>query len=95
MSPVAGLGQGDRAESGRPQPARARRDDPIDTTDHGDLDGGHSEPLGPEDPREVAGPHLPAWIGEGAMGAVHLSHTRGSRAVALEVIRRECTGCTT
>ncbi|MFF3501659.1 hypothetical protein [Streptomyces sp. NPDC003247] len=91
MSPVPGLGQGDRAESGRPQPARARRDDPIDTTDNGDPYGGHLEPLGPEDPREVAGYRLLARIGEGGRGAVCLSHTRGRQAVALKVIRREHT----
>ncbi|MFI0983484.1 serine/threonine-protein kinase [Streptomyces sp. NPDC021093] len=46
-------------------------------------------PLGPEDPRETAGYHLHARIGEGGMGTVYLSHTRGNQPVALKVIRRE------
>ncbi|MFI5807820.1 serine/threonine-protein kinase [Streptomyces sp. NPDC051561] len=46
-------------------------------------------PLGPEDPRETAGYHLLARIGEGGMGTVYLSHTRGNQPVALKVIRRE------
>lgn len=46
-------------------------------------------PLGPEDPREVAGYRLLARIGEGGMGRVYLSRTRGNQPVALKVIRRE------
>ncbi|WP_406344237.1 serine/threonine-protein kinase [Streptomyces sp. NBC_00648] len=46
-------------------------------------------PLGPEDPRETAGYQLLARIGEGGMGTVYLSHTRGGQPVALKVIRRE------
>ncbi|MFE6667675.1 protein kinase [Streptomyces sp. NPDC057697] len=46
-------------------------------------------PLGPDDPRETAGYRLLARIGEGGMGTVYLSHTRGGQAVALKVIRRE------
>ncbi|MEW2413967.1 serine/threonine-protein kinase [Streptomyces sp. NPDC046866] len=45
--------------------------------------------LGPDDPREVAGYRLLARIGEGGMGAVYLSRTRGNQPVALKVIRRE------
>ncbi|MGW1651377.1 serine/threonine-protein kinase [Streptomyces atratus] len=46
-------------------------------------------PLGPDDPREAAGYRLLARIGEGGMGTVYLSHTRGGQAVALKLIRRE------
>ncbi|MFD5251833.1 serine/threonine-protein kinase [Streptomyces bobili] len=46
-------------------------------------------PLGPEDPRELAGYRLLARIGEGGMGCVYLSRTRGNQPVALKVIRRE------
>ncbi|WP_030827584.1 MULTISPECIES: serine/threonine protein kinase [Streptomyces] len=46
-------------------------------------------PLDPEDPREVAGYRLLARIGEGGMGCVYLSRTRGNQPVALKVIRRE------
>ncbi|MFH8288885.1 serine/threonine-protein kinase [Streptomyces sp. NPDC018059] len=46
-------------------------------------------PLGPQDPREAAGYSLLARIGEGGMGTVYLSHTRGGQPVALKVIRRE------
>ncbi|UFQ15996.1 MULTISPECIES: serine/threonine-protein kinase [Streptomyces] len=46
-------------------------------------------PLGPQDPREAAGYRLLARIGEGGMGTVYLSHTRGGQPVALKVIRRE------
>lgn len=46
-------------------------------------------PLGPQDPREIAGYRLIARIGEGGMGTVYLSHTRGGQAVALKLIRRE------
>ncbi|MDV9170547.1 protein kinase [Streptomyces sp. W16] len=46
-------------------------------------------PLGPDDPRDVAGYRLLARIGEGGMGSVYLSRTRGNQPVALKVIRRE------
>jgi serine/threonine protein kinase len=55
------------------------------TTSTGDI----LSPLGPQDPRETAGYHLQARIGEGGMGTVYLSHTRGGQPVALKVIRRE------
>ncbi|MDQ1069617.1 serine/threonine protein kinase [Streptomyces canus] len=53
-----------------------------------EIAGGLS-PLGPDDPREVAGYRLLARIGEGGMGSVYLSRTRGKQPVALKVIRRE------
>ncbi|QKW08371.1 transporter substrate-binding domain-containing protein [Streptomyces sp. NA04227] len=46
-------------------------------------------PLGAEDPREVSGYPLVARIGEGGMGSVYLSRTRGGQPVALKLIRRE------
>ncbi|MFF1687841.1 MULTISPECIES: serine/threonine-protein kinase [unclassified Streptomyces] len=46
-------------------------------------------PLDPIDPRETAGYRLLARIGEGGMGTVYLSHTRGGQPVAFKVIRRE------
>ncbi|MEU6664320.1 serine/threonine-protein kinase [Streptomyces sp. NPDC046821] len=46
-------------------------------------------PLNPADPRETAGYRLLARIGEGGMGTVYLSHTRGGQPVAFKVIRRE------
>ncbi|GGL72465.1 hypothetical protein GCM10010129_15220 [Streptomyces fumigatiscleroticus] len=55
------------------------------TTSTGDI----LSPLGPQDPRETAGYRLLARIGEGGMGTVYLSHTRGGQPVALKVIRRE------
>nr|WP_246596698.1 serine/threonine-protein kinase [Streptomyces aurantiacus] len=51
--------------------------------------GSRLSPLGPDDPREVAGYRLLARIGEGGMGSVYLSRTRGNQPVALKVIRRE------
>ncbi|NGN66344.1 serine/threonine protein kinase [Streptomyces sp. A7024] len=45
--------------------------------------------LGPDDPREISGYALRARLGEGGMGTVYLSHTRGGRPVALKVVRRE------
>ncbi|MFF2509423.1 serine/threonine-protein kinase [Streptomyces sp. NPDC058067] len=46
-------------------------------------------PLDPVDPRETAGYRLLARVGEGGMGTVYLSHTRGGQPVAFKVIRRE------
>ncbi|MEU6756816.1 serine/threonine-protein kinase [Streptomyces sp. NPDC046685] len=46
-------------------------------------------PLGPGDPREVSGYRLLARIGEGGMGSVYLTRTRGRQPAALKVIRRE------
>ncbi|MEU1407735.1 serine/threonine-protein kinase [Streptomyces sp. NPDC005728] len=46
-------------------------------------------PLDPLDPRETAGYQLLARLGEGGMGTVYLSHTRGGQPVAFKVIRRE------
>ncbi|UUU41190.1 serine/threonine-protein kinase [Streptomyces sp. NBC_00162] len=54
------------------------------TADHAVL-----SPLGPNDPQEIAGYRLLARIGEGGMGSVYLSRTRGNQPVALKVIRRE------
>lgn len=65
--------------------------------DHGTGTGsgtGHGalRPLAAGDPREIAGYGLLARIGEGGMGSVYLSRTRGSRPVALKMIRREYAG---
>lgn len=46
-------------------------------------------PLSPLDPRETAGYRLLARLGEGGMGTVYLSHTRGGQPVAFKVIRQE------
>ncbi|MGW2677994.1 serine/threonine-protein kinase [Streptomyces sp. NPDC001436] len=46
-------------------------------------------PLSPLDPRETAGYRLLARLGEGGMGTVYFSHTRGGQPVAFKVIRRE------
>ncbi|GHG53541.1 serine/threonine-protein kinase [Streptomyces griseocarneus] len=54
--------------------------------------GGALRPLTAADPREIAGYRLLARIGEGGMGSVYLSHTRGNQPVALKVIRREYAG---
>ncbi|MFD7259229.1 protein kinase [Streptomyces sp. NPDC059874] len=47
------------------------------------------KPLGPDDPSEVSGYELLARIGEGGMGSVYLTRTRGEQPVALKLIRRE------
>ncbi|MFD3700578.1 serine/threonine-protein kinase [Streptomyces sp. NPDC058646] len=62
-------------------------------SDHG-AGAGHAalRPLAAGDPREIAGYGLLARIGEGGMGSVYLSRTRGSRPVALKMIRREYAG---
>lgn len=46
-------------------------------------------PLRPDEPRDVADYRLLARIGEGGMGSVYLSLTRGGQPVALKLIRRE------
>ncbi|MER6303080.1 serine/threonine-protein kinase [Kitasatospora sp. NPDC001539] len=48
--------------------------------------------LGTDEPQEIAGYRLLARIGEGGMGSVYLSRTRGNQPVALKVIRREFAG---
>ncbi|WNZ11080.1 serine/threonine-protein kinase [Streptomyces sp. 11x1] len=47
------------------------------------------EPLRTEDPREIAGYPLYARIGEGGMGTVYLSRSRGGQPVALKLVRPE------
>lgn len=56
----------------------------MTSQDHTDM-----PPLRPGDPREVAGYPLLRRIGEGGMGAVYLSRTRGGQPVAIKVIREE------
>ncbi|MFD7060488.1 serine/threonine-protein kinase [Streptomyces sp. NPDC059906] len=52
-------------------------------------DTGGLRGLGPGDPLEISGYPVHARIGEGGMGTVYLSRTRGNRPIALKVIRRE------
>ncbi|WP_237535849.1 serine/threonine-protein kinase [Streptomyces sp. SID3343] len=47
------------------------------------------EPLHPGDPHEVAGYRLRGRLGQGGMGSVYLSYTRGGQPVALKVVRPE------
>jgi serine/threonine protein kinase len=53
------------------------------------MPGAVPKPLRAEDPREIAGYPLHARIGEGGMGTVYLSRTRGGQPVALKLVRRE------
>ncbi|MEU6671161.1 serine/threonine-protein kinase [Streptomyces sp. NPDC046727] len=53
---------------------------------------GGFRPLTAQEPRELAGYRLLARIGEGGMGSVYLSRTRGNQPVALKMIRREYAG---
>ncbi|MFB6990235.1 serine/threonine-protein kinase [Streptomyces sp. NPDC056304] len=53
------------------------------------MQDGVPGPLRADDPREISGYPLRARVGEGGMGTVYLSHTRGGHPVALKVIRRE------
>ncbi|MEU4115714.1 serine/threonine-protein kinase [Kitasatospora sp. NPDC028055] len=48
--------------------------------------------LSTDEPREIAGYRLLAQIGEGGMGSVYLSRTRGNQPLAIKVIRREYAG---
>ncbi|WP_435972604.1 serine/threonine-protein kinase [Streptomyces sp. Qhu_M48] len=54
--------------------------------------GGALRPLTAAEPRELAGYRLLARLGEGGMGTVYLSRTRGNQPVALKMIRREYAG---
>lgn len=61
----------------------------------GSITGSEAGALRPptaDEPREIAGYRLLARIGEGGMGSVYLSRTRGNQPVALKVIRREYAG---
>uniref|UniRef100_UPI0008533990 serine/threonine-protein kinase n=2 Tax=Streptomyces TaxID=1883 RepID=UPI0008533990 len=55
------------------------------------MTGAVPKPLRAEDPREVSGYRLLARIGEGGMGTVYLSRSRGGQPVALKLIRAEYT----
>nr|WP_281277908.1 serine/threonine-protein kinase [Streptomyces globosus] len=65
------------------------RGDSVAEGSRGDLLRSALRPLGPGDPREVSGYRLLARIGEGGMGSVYLTRTRGKQPVALKMIRRE------
>ncbi|MEW2414759.1 serine/threonine-protein kinase [Streptomyces sp. NPDC046866] len=59
------------------------------------MNGAHGpalHPLAQGDPHDIAGYGLLARIGEGGMGSVYLSRTRGNQPVAIKVIRREYAG---
>ena len=60
----------------------------MDTGETG-AEGPALEPLGPDDPHNVAGYQLAARLGAGGMGKVYLTHTPGGRPLALKVIRPE------
>ncbi|GHH76251.1 hypothetical protein GCM10018793_21440 [Streptomyces sulfonofaciens] len=49
-------------------------------------------PLRIDDPRQIAGYPLHARIGQGGMGTVYLSRTRGGQPIAVKLIRREYAG---
>ncbi|MGW1651376.1 serine/threonine-protein kinase [Streptomyces atratus] len=53
------------------------------------MQDGVPGPLRADDPQEISGYVLRGRVGEGGMGTVYLSHTRGGQPVALKVIRRE------
>ncbi|MFG2979873.1 protein kinase [Streptomyces sp. NPDC048258] len=56
------------------------------------TESGALRPPADGEPREIAGYRLLARIGEGGMGSVYLSRTRGGQPVALKMIRREYAG---
>ncbi|MGG2464126.1 serine/threonine-protein kinase [Streptomyces sp. RGM 3693] len=61
----------------------------------GSIEGSNSDALrslAADEPQEISGYRLLARIGEGGMGSVYLSQTRGNQPVALKVIRREYAG---
>ncbi|MGI5532314.1 serine/threonine-protein kinase [Streptomyces syringium] len=61
----------------------------------GSITGSEAGALRPptaDETREIAGYRLLARIGEGGMGSVYLSRTRGNQPVALKMIRREYAG---
>ncbi|MET9917688.1 serine/threonine-protein kinase [Streptomyces sp. NPDC006435] len=53
------------------------------------MQDGVPGPLRADDPHEISGYVLRARVGEGGMGTVYLSHTRGGQPVALKAVRRE------